>query len=1253
MLKFIWNSWWRNKERFILLLVGVLIVSTGLSYLIGTTQANNGTVVDELQKRWGSSYDIVVRPPDSRSVTEDLKLLEPNYMSGLDGGITRKQYETIKQITDVEVAAPIAMIGNYYADAQLGTYDFKEPGIYKVTIQDVQDTGLQQEKETNSYFLGAGWSPSESDGLNRDLSPQELGKQPLMEFGSATMLAGIDPEAEAKLVGLDQATKKATHSRYFTKDDIATDNGNDIWKIPLILNSHEYVDAYRKYRYEKVDVSLVNDSMTETVQDIMEKGGKSYLKTLPLQPAKVYKITTNETSEELVNDILKGTVPSKPTGSFDWMYLKPSSVEYQALASPFATRWPFAYQITPQEVPEDIQLAKRTMYRKARTFGDTSINFKSVPKMTLNFIGVFDPQKLNISKDPLTELPMETYFPAKAQWVMDKDERPVNPVRDVKPTNDPYDFLTKPPSMLTTLDAAFKLRGDKAISAIRVNVKGVEAMNATSEKKLQAVAQEIEDKTGLITDVTLGSSPQLALTYLPGLKNESALGWVQQPWIKLGSSMAIFQEAKVGMSGVIASVIAVALVYVFSSNIILLYARKKEFAILLSLGWRPRQLSKLLFLEATLLGTFVALISWTILGSFWLTTAHPIALGRILLIGLAGLLIYWGGTLVPMALIRRIRPFESMRSGEVSKGRRFVRSQSIFGMSLNQLFTYWQRTLLSIIAIVLPTSLFIFFLFVTFRLQGVLYATWLGEYVALEVGTMHYVAMAVALLIAILTTTEIMWQNVNERKPQLAVLKATGWRDGWIRSLVLTEGMLTGLFAGLIGLLLALAMIGYVYNQFPVNELLFLSVMLFIPVVTGVLGALLPAQRAVQITPNAAIGSVAVNTQATERRFKLALGTIGVVLVAGVSSLFLFATNEDITQAPKQAQDKPPAVQTTGAKMTDLNQTDSKKKTAVSQTETDKKIKKLMKKGMVQTTPGGEQINNQFFYVAPLIETPKELDLQEKPGYRFVTLPVTMQDNQDPRSKGLVANYRPSTYAMTAPDGKEYLPVDYVNHNEKAWKFSYQYVSGEKSRVDLVYQVPEDEKVLVLYASDDAFPRTVTVKIDLDAAPGADSKPKQTPKTAKQDSGAVQEIMNQAMVRTFPGDPELKKSIFRADALLPEPPKELNLPALKDEQYLTIPIILRNYTAPEGEGYGTYRPNRYTLTDADGTVYESVDYVNRNPDVWKSGYQYFSPRASRVDLVFRVPKQDNTYVLFAKDEAFAKSVAVKIEVKASNDRPSN
>ncbi|QZY88518.1 MULTISPECIES: ABC transporter permease [Exiguobacterium] len=1075
MLKFIWNSWWRNKERFILLLVGVLIVSTGLSYLIGTTQANNGTVVDELQKRWGSSYDIVVRPEGSRSVTEDLKLLEPNYTSGLDGGITRKQYETIKKITDVEVAAPIAMIGNSYVDANVGTHTITDPGIYKLTITDSQNTGLKMEKDTTTSFLAAGWEPPSGTRV-KGVSLLELGEQPLFAYGSATMLAGIDPEAEAKMVGLDQSTKSATHSRYFKTDDSPVDMGNDVYQIPILLNQREYVDAFRTYKYEKVDLPLQDDSINTTMEQVIQKGGYKYLNTLSLSDKKTYKVTTSDTQKTLVNDILKNTVPEEPPGSFNWLALKPSPISYQSVASPYPSRWPFSYQVKPYEVTKDSLLAKRTMYREARLFG-TDIN--NMPKMRFNYIGIFDPKKLDISKDPLTELPMETYFPAKAQWVMDKKDRPVNPPRDVKPTNDAYDFLTKPPSMLTTLDAAFKLRGKKAISVIRVNVKGVETMNAESEKKLQAVAQEIEDKTGLITDVTLGSSPQLALTYLPGLKGESALGWVQQPWIKLGSSMAIFQEAKVGMSGVILSVIAVALVYVFSSNIILLFARKKEFAILLSLGWRPRQLSKLLFFEATLLGSFVTLISWAILGSFWLTTNHATSVGRIILIGLVGLLIYWGGTLVPMALIRKIRPYESMKSGEVSKGRRIVRARGIVGMSINQLATYWQRTLLSIVAIALPTSLFIFFLFVTFRLKGVLYATWLGEFVALEVGTMHYVAMGVALMIAILTTTEIMWQNVNERKTQLAVLKATGWRDGYIRSLVLIEGMMTGLFAGILGLLVALGMIGFVYNQFPVSELGFLSTMLLIPMLTGVLGALLPAQRAVRITPNAAIGSVVINSKATERRFKIALGTTGGVLLAAVVTLFFFASSEDVDTSTAPVTSKAPTVQTTGSKLRDMKGDSKSTEKAPSKT-TATSIDKLMEQGLVQTYPGDPVSKKSTFHVDRLIQTPPaSLDLPTLKNERYVTVPVILHDAASEGDIGY-ATYRPNLFVMSDSKGNKYEPIDYVNHNEKAWSSGYQYYPPYRSKVDLVYKVPNQKNSYVLLAEGDAVGKKITVKIDVD-----------------------------------------------------------------------------------------------------------------------------------------------------------------------------
>jgi len=88
MIRYIWTQWWRHPERFLLLLVGMLAVSSVLSYFIGVTESSSGTTHDILQKRWKATYHLVVRPPDTRSVTERDGLLEPNYLSGLHGGIS-------------------------------------------------------------------------------------------------------------------------------------------------------------------------------------------------------------------------------------------------------------------------------------------------------------------------------------------------------------------------------------------------------------------------------------------------------------------------------------------------------------------------------------------------------------------------------------------------------------------------------------------------------------------------------------------------------------------------------------------------------------------------------------------------------------------------------------------------------------------------------------------------------------------------------------------------------------------------------------------------------------------------------------------------------------------------------------------------------------------------------------------------------------------------------------------------------------
>lgn len=1078
MLRFIWNSWWRNKERFILLMVGVLILSTGLSYLIGITQANNGTVVEELQKRWKSSYHLVVRPQGSRSVTEELNLLEPNYLSGLEGGISLQQYEQIKAMANVEIAAPIAMIGSNTNYVDLESPTITEPGIYRMKMTEETNTGARIQVDESAFYVTAGaWQPGGAVAVDYGISPGI----PNLSYGTSIMVAGIDPEAEAAMAGLDQAIIPSESSRYFDEGDTFSATGEVMgvpeYRIPVLISSQDFVDAKITYSFEKLDIPFDTDQQA-TAEDILSKGKEKYLDTLKGTPVKEFTYHTTDVHEKLIKKILDPasdgimTVPDRA-----WIALKPSTVNYSPVTSPYPERWPYAYEVEPFELPDDSPWATKNMYRQFNPYSNDS---SAWPKLRLDFVGVFDPQNLRISKDPLTELPMETYFPAKAQWVIDSEQAPVNPPADMKPTNDDYGFLTKPPLVLTTLEAAAQVLGDTPISAIRVNVKGVELMDEESEKILKEVAAEIERNTGLITDITLGSSPQLALTHLPALGDEEGLGWVQQPWIKIGSSISIFKEAKIGLSGVIASVILVAIVYVFASSIIMLVARKKEFAVLLALGWRPFQLSKLLFWEATILGMLVALISWFILGFFYASGSVETSAARVFLIGLSGLAIYWLGSLLPIALIRRIKPYESMRSGEVShRAKRFVRSESVVGMSFNNLFSQWQRSVLSVLAIAVPTSLFIFFLFVTFRLKGVLYATWLGEFVALEVGTMHYVAMGVALLIAILTTTEIMWQNVSERQAQIAVLKATGWQNKGVRMLVLWEGILTGLAAGGIGMAISLVMIYAIYGQLPAAEFAFLSLTLLIPIVTGALGAILPAQKAARILPYQAISGTMHNSKKVENQLKWALGIAGATLVIGIFSLFLY-TLPELENAQGTSATEGTTIGTEGQVMADGAEKDEAKPSETpedGQEPASGEIKKLQETAYRSYILGDGTDAAADFRLGELAEPPSDIEVTNE-NNRLISIPVTLDLSGE--DDGSSTSYKPRAFKLIDDQGTDYSVVHMeVTEGKERWLNQYKFLLPNKMTAVLTYEVPKNLDRVVFVARGEFYPSPVVVEIPL------------------------------------------------------------------------------------------------------------------------------------------------------------------------------
>ncbi len=104
-------------------------------------------------------------------------------------------------------------------------------------------------------------------------------------------------------------------------------------------------------------------------------------------------------------------------------------------------------------------------------------------------------------------------------------------------------------------------------------------------------------------------------------------------------------------------------------------------------------------------------------------------------------------------------------------------------------------------------------------------------------------------MVGALTTAEMLWQNVMERQDELALFKSVGWKNGTVGSTIILEGAIIGFLAGLLGVILSMSYIGFMYDIFPWDSLTVLLLTIIIPVFIGVIGALIPAIKALKTLP--------------------------------------------------------------------------------------------------------------------------------------------------------------------------------------------------------------------------------------------------------------------------------------------------------------------------------------------------------------------------------------------------------------------
>jgi putative ABC transport system permease protein len=226
MLRIVLAQIRRRVGRATALLLGVFVATTGFAVLTGSTATSRLQVIGSVQQNFRSAYDILVRPAADRTPLEEQRdLVRPNFLSGQFGGITMDQYQRVRQLTGVEVAAPIAMIG--YASAlgsvQVDVTDAVDRTLVRQLVR-VNPTwrsagGLTVVDDASPHYayvtqrpviwpvLGDRWDYEYSDGRVRpelkDACDGTIFPLEIQEDGRELPLCQVDPQGWAGPLGAD------------------------------------------------------------------------------------------------------------------------------------------------------------------------------------------------------------------------------------------------------------------------------------------------------------------------------------------------------------------------------------------------------------------------------------------------------------------------------------------------------------------------------------------------------------------------------------------------------------------------------------------------------------------------------------------------------------------------------------------------------------------------------------------------------------------------------------------------------------------------------------------------------------------------------------------------------------------------------------------------------------------------------------------------------------------------------------------
>jgi putative ABC transport system permease protein len=849
-----WSQLRFRPARALALLAGVLVAATAFTVLTAASRTAQLRTVGRVTANFRPAYDILVRPRGSRTAVEDQTgTVQPDFLSGIYGGITTSQWQRIEQIPGVQVAAPIAMVG--YADLDADEF-VPVPAaaltgtgrqLYRISTTWVSDGGATRIAQPPDYLYvtpqalklsGSGPGKTVTDGSSASpgcpVTPTypSPGENP---FGTAAqsytscwsrvnhyylppttgspttagyyvswtvpvLIAAIDPGTEARLDGLNQAL---VSGRY-----LGEDQGPSGPQIPVLASSASGMNEYAQSTLQQLATPAAMPDMTEA--------WKSAQATAPGRTV----ATTRTTAQQAYRGEISGPPSDYEAGASGDLavgYWSVGPVDYQRtgpgtgtgtgalVPRPVVNPPSVWYTGSPSQIAMDDEGSQyRTVTSHVRTSAQTL-------GALLNVGGVFDPARIK-SFSALSQVPLGDYQPVAVAPATAASRKALNG-SDLEPSQNLGGLVSQPVNLLTTMAAlpALENSPDNAgvpaadpISVIRVKVAGVTGAGALARARIDTVAQQIAQRTGLDVDVVAGSSPAPRTIDLPAGKYGQPALTLSEDWVRKGVAVAILSAVDRASVALFVLILVVCMLFVANAATAAVRGRRRELGVLAAVGWRPSRLFAAVLGELAGLGLAAGLVAAAIAIPIASGLGLSAAPGRALLAVPVAIAVAMAGGLVPAWRAARTDPVSSVRP-PVLAVRRARQPRGITALAALNVARTPGRTLVGVASLAVGIAALTLLAAITFAFRGVIVGSLLGDAIAVQVRGVDYIAAGATVALGVLAVADVVFLNIAERAAELAVLRSFGWRDRVLARLVITEGALIGLAGSLAGAGLGLA----------------------------------------------------------------------------------------------------------------------------------------------------------------------------------------------------------------------------------------------------------------------------------------------------------------------------------------------------------------------------------------------------------------------------------------------------------------